>query len=91
VESKYDVRVKFNRSITLLARLDHDKYGDPHTSEEWTFEAGEEIDVSSIDWSAPMKVRHGKNRTGEARFAKLNIEEQRGYVWMVPEDVFVIL
>jgi hypothetical protein len=85
------LRVKFTKSITLLARLDHDKYGDPHTLEEWTFDEGEELEISSLDWSEPMKVRKAKKRTEEARFAKLNIEEQRGYVWMVPADAFVLL
>jgi hypothetical protein len=85
------VRVKFIKSITLLARLDHDRFGDPQTSEEWTFEEGEEIDISSIDWSAPMKVRKGKKQTVESQFGKLNIEELKGCIWMVPEDAFVIL
>jgi hypothetical protein len=84
------MKVKFTKSITLLARLDHDFYGDPMTSEEWTFDEGEELEVSSIDWSEPMKVRKGKKRTVEARFAKLNIEEQKGYIWMVPEDCFIL-
>lgn len=73
------MKVKFTKSITLLARLDHDKYGEPQTSEEWTFDEGEEINISSIDWSAPMKLRKGKKRTVEARFGKLNIEEQKGW------------
>ncbi len=83
--------VKFIKSITLLARLNHDINGDPQTLEEWTFDIDEELEVSSIDWSAPMKIRKGKKRTTEARFGKLNIEEQKGYVWMAPEDCFTIL
>lgn len=83
-----NLKVKFTKSITLLARLEHDMYGDPHVLEEWTFDVGEELEVSSIDWSGPMKVRKGKKRA-EARFAKLNIEEQKGYVWMVPDDAFI--
>lgn len=86
-----NLKVKFTKSITLLARLDHDKHGDPQTLEEWTFEVGEELEVGSIDWSEPMRVRKAKKQTCEARFAKLNIPEQKGYVWMAPPDSFEVI
>jgi hypothetical protein len=57
----------------------------------WVFWNGKELDVDSIDWSESLTARKGKKRTEEARFAKLNITKQKGYVWMVPPDGFVIL